>query len=136
KLSWFREILEWQNDASNAEEFEQALCDHLRSKGWRVKKTPRTGDFGADLVCVDPNGRSCVIQAKRWKGNVGVSAVQQAHAAKDYYSVEYAIVATNSNLTESAQDMANKLGVITWERKRIHNMLKYRLTRVAKKRRP
>ena len=60
--------------------------------------------------------KKIVIQAKRWKGNVGISAVQEVVGAKSYYKAKYAMVITNSGFTRSAKDLANVNNVILWNR--------------------
>jgi len=58
------------------EEFENAVAHYLRNVGFeKVKTTPGSGDFGADLI-IEHGGRKIVIQCKRWSATVGVNAVQ------------------------------------------------------------
>ncbi len=52
------------------------LANFFRGRGYNVKLTPRTGDYGVDLH-MTKDGRSTVVQAKCWKGKVGVKAVQE-----------------------------------------------------------
>ncbi len=63
-----------------------------------VKTTPKSGDFGADLV-LSKDGVDTVVQAKRWNMVVGIEAVQQIVAAKQYYGARNAMVITNSEYT-------------------------------------
>ncbi|MFD1674115.1 restriction endonuclease [Alicyclobacillus fodiniaquatilis] len=106
-------------DRMSGEDFEDALEYTLRKKGWRLDTTKKTGDFGADLIGRDPKGRKVVIQAKRWKSNVGVDGVNQVLAAKAYYQADHALVITNHYLTKSAYELSRKTGVEVWSRKRL-----------------
>jgi restriction system protein len=87
------------------EEFEQFLMYHFKNLGYSVKTTPKTGDYGADLILQTENTKT-VVQAKRYKGTVGVAAVQQIVAAKIYYGAQEGIVATNSYFTANAKELA------------------------------
>lgn len=106
-------------DRLSGEDFEDALLYTLKRKGWRVKTTPKTGDYGADLVGHDQHGRSVVIQAKRWSKNVGTDAVNQALAAKAYYQADHAMIITNRYLTRQAFELARKTNIELWTRKKL-----------------
>lgn len=104
-----------QIDYLSGRDFEKYLYYKLRSERYKVKLTPSSHDFGADLV-LKKGTKKIIIQAKRWKDNVGISAVQEIVAAKSYYNAKYAMVITNSCFTRSAKDLANANGVILWNR--------------------
>lgn len=57
-----------------------------------------------------------VVQAKCWKKNVGVKAVQEVVASRAMYGAERAIVVTNSFFTRQARSLAAKNGVELWDR--------------------
>lgn len=86
-------------------EFEEYLLDELVKMGYNVKRTPITGDQGADLIAEKDNKR-IAIQAKRYKGSVGNSAVQEVIAAKPVYDCDECWVITNSCFTKSAEELA------------------------------
>lgn len=66
-------------------EFETYLMKLLKEHGFEdVRTTPATGDQGADLIA-HLNGRTIVIQAKRYRGSVGNRAVQEVAGAVRYY---------------------------------------------------
>lgn len=73
----------------------------LERDGWKVELTPKSGDYGADLV-IRRQGVKVVVQAKRWKKPVGVKAVQEALAARDIYRADEAWVVTNSTYSRAA----------------------------------
>jgi restriction system protein len=60
-----------------------------------------------------------VIQLKRQKNKVGVSAIQQVYTAKKLNRAQEALVITTSDFTEPAKKMAKQLGVELWNRQRL-----------------
>lgn len=46
----------------------------LESQGYNVMVTQATGDFGADLI-LRRKGKKIAVQAKRYRSNIGISAV-------------------------------------------------------------
>ena len=86
-------------------EFENYLARVLESQGYKVLLTKITGDYGGDIVA-HKDGVVTIIQAKRYKGLVGLETVQQAVAAKPYYKATQAIVITNSYFTYQAKELA------------------------------
>jgi len=111
-------------DSMDGKRFEKYLEVLFERLGYRVVRTRYIGDYGADLV-TQKNGVKTVIQAKRYKKNVGIKAIQEAVAAKGYYSCDKAMVVTNSYFTNQAKELAVKNGVELWDRKDLaKNLLK------------
>ncbi len=102
-------------DQMDGRQFEERLAAHFRQQGYKVDLTPYRGDFGADLI-IERGGVRTAIQAKRWKGNVGVGAVQEIVSARGYYGCQWALVVTNSVFTQAAQRLAATNGVTLWDR--------------------
>ena len=95
-------------------EYEEYVAEELRQEGFtEVDTTPKSGDFGADVLARDGERRVCV-QCKRYAPGhaVGVKAVQEIYSAKDYYGCDDAYIYTTSDYTKAAVDMANELGVL------------------------
>jgi hypothetical protein len=88
-------------------EFEAHIARLLRSAGYDVQGTPVTGDQGADLIA-KKDGRTIIIQAKRYQGTVGNKAVQEVISAVAFYGGNEGWVVTNSTFTSSAIDLAQK----------------------------
>lgn len=86
-------------------EFEDYLCFIFQKKGYHVNITPKSNDYGADLI-LRKSSETTVVQAKRYKGKVGVRAIQEVNAAIPYYSASKAIVITNSYFTSNAKSLA------------------------------
>ena len=92
-------------------EFENHLAQLLKSNGFdSVSGTPKTGDQGADLIA-KRNGKTIIIQAKRYEGAVGNKAVQEVVGAINFYNGDEGWVITNSSFTKSARELAKKSGV-------------------------
>ena len=95
-------------DQMSGAEFEEYLAFLFRRRGFTNVTTTRLyGDFGADLVAKKDNIKYA-IQAKRWRGLVGVDAVYQVLGGKDYYGCQGTIVVTNSKFTYQAEQLAQK----------------------------
>lgn len=96
-------------------EFERFLKEMFKTLGYRVKKTPDSGDYGADLY-MEKDGKIYIVQAKRYRDKVSLPAVQEVVAAKSYYKADVCMVVTNSYLTENAKILAKNNNVIVYER--------------------
>lgn len=102
--------------------FEEFLLEHFKHLGYTGYLTPRTENFGADLV-LQKDGINVVAQAKRWKNNVGVDAIQQVLAAMKHYDSNKGIVVTNSSFTNSAYELASSNGIELWNRTKLIEMI-------------
>lgn len=96
--------------------YESFVAQKLIQSGYtNIQFTPTSGDFGADIIAIDKQGRKCCIQCKCFQGSVGVSAVQEVFSATHYYGCSVAIVITNNRFTEAAKKLASKLKVCLFE---------------------
>jgi restriction system protein len=102
-------------DKLSGKEFEQYLEVFFKKLGYQVQRTPYQGDFGADLV-IRRGDEKTVVQAKRYTRSVGVKAVQEAVASKEYYKCDKAMVVTNSYFSRQAQTLAKANRVELWDR--------------------
>lgn len=102
-------------DTMSGEEFELFLCSHFTKLHYYVKHIGKSGDYGADLILRKRNDK-IAVQAKRYKAKVGVAAIQQVIAAKEYYHCNKAIVVTNSFFTKNAKTLAKNCNVELWDR--------------------
>lgn len=105
-------------DAMNGIEFERFLAEHFRKQGYKVTDTPTSNDYGADLV-IAKNGVKTVVQAKRYKGKVSNSAVQEIVGAIAYYKADKAMVVTNAYFTANAKALAEANSVELWDREKL-----------------
>lgn len=109
-------------DGMDGVQFEHYLGHLFRSQGYRAEVTKSAGDFGADLV-ISKDGKRIVVQAKRYKKNVGLKAVQEVQGARAHYKANGAWVVTNSNYTEQAYQLAKSNGVRLIARDELVEML-------------
>ncbi|MGP4064079.1 restriction endonuclease [Oceanobacillus sp. M65] len=105
-------------DTMSGRKFEEYLYALFKGKGYTVKITPASGDYGADLLLTG-KGKKVAVQAKRYKEKVGVRAVQEVVSARSYYSVDECWVVTNSFFTEQAKKLASSNQVRLVDRKEL-----------------
>ncbi|MBT9137216.1 MAG: DNA topoisomerase 1 [Firmicutes bacterium] len=105
-------------DFLSGEDFESFLSLCFREHGYKVQLTPKSHDFGADLI-LSKDGIDTVVQAKRWRQTVGIEAVQQVVAAKQYYGASRAMVITNSRFTAAAFRLGRANHVTLWSREEL-----------------
>lgn len=89
-------------------EFEEYLKTLLFYMGYKVVKTSKSHDYGADLIISDTTGTKIVVQAKRYSKPVGAKAVQEICTSKNHYGASEGWVITNSTFTSAAEDLAKE----------------------------
>lgn len=110
-------------DLMEGYEFEYYCADLLRRAGFlEVEVTRGSGDYGVDILA-ERDGVTYAVQCKRYDGPVGVRAVQEAYAGKDYYDRMVGAVMTNQYFTRSAVEVARKLKILLWDRGYLDSML-------------
>lgn len=110
-------------DKMSGEEFEDFLALLYKKqmidgkpRFLNVRTTPKTCDYGADLLFKTRDGRKVVVQAKRYRNNVPESAVQQLISAREFYKCDVGMVITNSTFTDAAKTLAKSCNVILIDR--------------------
>jgi restriction system protein len=94
------------------EDYEHLCADLLRKAGWDAEVTGQSGDQGVDILARRSDA-VVALQCKLYFGNpVGNKAVQEAHAAAGYSDADYAVVVSNRDFTNAADQLARKLGVL------------------------
>ena len=109
-------------DEMSGEHFEELLMEHFKKLGYIAKMTARTADYGADLV-LEKEDERIVVQAKRWKQNVGIAAVQQVVGAIKHYKASKGMVVSNSYFTSNAEKLARSNNIELWDRDQLVNFL-------------
>ena len=110
-------------DEMEGHEFEFYCADLLRDRGFsEVEVTSGSRDFGVDILA-EKDGVTYAIQCKCYTTPVGVSAVQEVYAGRDYYDCMVGVVLTNQYFTEPAVDMAKKLQILLWDRGDLESMM-------------
>lgn len=113
-------------DKMDGEQFEKYLKAFFEERGYRVELTKQTGDYGADLL-MKRDGKTVVVQAKRYTGHVGIKAIQEIIAAKSFYAADEGLVATNNYFTKPAKELAEKAGIELWDRSSLFNLDKEKI---------
>ncbi|WP_339320624.1 restriction endonuclease [Paenibacillus sp. FSL R10-2734] len=88
-------------------EFEEYLYRLFSALGYKnAYKTPRSRDFGTDLVFTDREGYRNVVQAKRYSYPVGLGAVQEVYGSMRYYRAKKSMVITSNHYTAACEELA------------------------------
>jgi len=104
-------------------EFERYCADLLSQKGFvDVNVTKASGDYGVDILA-EKDGVTYAIQCKRYQDPVGVKAIQEAFAGKEYYDKMVGAVLTNQYFTQPAVEAAKKLKILLWDRGYLESMI-------------
>lgn len=104
-------------------EFEYFCADLLKQKGFvDVEVTKGSGDYGVDILA-EKEGVTYAIQCKRYHAPVGVKAIQEAYAGRDYYDRMVGVVMTNQYFTAPAVEAAGKLKILLWDGGYLESMM-------------
>ena len=96
-------------------EFECFCARLLEKRGFEeVEVTKGSGDYGIDILA-EKDGVTYAIQYKRYTAPVGVKAIQEAYAGRDYYDRMVGAVMTNQYFTSPAVEAAKKLKILLWD---------------------
>ncbi|MCX7089485.1 MAG: restriction endonuclease [Methylococcales bacterium] len=95
--------------------FENLLLDKFVSLGFKAESTPKSGDFGADLIVENNEGTRIIVQCKRFKSKVNLQAVQEVVGAMGHYAGDMGIVITNNSFLNSAVKLAESHDIELWD---------------------
>ena len=110
-------------DLLEGHDFEKYCAELLKRRGFQdVEITKGSGDYGVDILA-EKEGVTYAIQCKRYMAPVGVKAVQEAYAGRDYYDRMVGAVLTNQYFTQPAVEAAKKLKILLWDRGYLESML-------------
>ena len=110
-------------DLMEGHDFEYYCAELLRKRGFQeVEVTRGSGDYGIDILA-EKEGVTYAIQCKCYTSPVGVKAVQEAYAGRDYYGRMVGAVLTNQYFTQPAVEAAEKLRILLWDRGYLESML-------------
>ena len=131
-------IYEWSLDDIDqvvGDVFEQIVCDLYNTMdGWSAEKTPRSNDYGVDVVALSDNKKKGFLIQCKHKENPeqpeGINGVQEVSAAVPYYRNKHGavnfepVLLTNSKLfTNQARRLASENGVKLISRSELAQML-------------
>ena len=103
-------------DEMEGHDFEYYCADILKAHGFiEVEVTKGSGDFGADILA-EKDGVTYAVQCKCYDKPIGVKAVQEVYAGRDYYDRMVGVVMTNQYFTQPAVELAGKLNIMLWDR--------------------
>ncbi|MGN0402411.1 MAG: restriction endonuclease [Acetatifactor sp.] len=118
-----RDILLKDVDLMEGHDFEAYCAELLRQRGFQeVEVTKGSGDYGIDILA-EKEGVTYAIQCKCYAAPVGVEAVQEAYAGRDYYDRMVGAVLTNQYFTQPAVEAAKKLKILLWDRGYLESMM-------------
>ena len=103
-------------DEMEGHDFEYHCADLRKKDGFtNVEVTRGSGDYGVDILA-ERDGISYAFQCKCYDKPIGVKAVQEVYAGRDYYDRMVGVVITNQYYTQPAIDLAAKLKILLWDR--------------------
>ncbi len=109
-------------DEMEGHDFEYYCADLLKAAGFLdVEVTKGSGDFGADILA-ERDGVTYAFQCKCYDKPIGVKAVQEIYAGRDYYGRMVGVVMTNQYFTQPAVELASRLNIMLWDRGYLDNM--------------
>ena len=118
-----KRIRDNQIDQMEGHDFEYFCADLLKERGFLdVQVTKGSGDYGVDILA-EKDGITYGIQCKCYNSPVGVKAVQEAYAGRDYYDCMVGAVMTNQYFTRPAVEAAKKLKILLWDRGYLDSMM-------------
>jgi len=110
-------------DRMDGYQFEEWCAALLEKNGFQeVLVTQKSGDQGVDILAGKDDIRYA-IQCKCYTSDLGNTPVQEVLAGKAYYGCQIGVVMTNRHFTKGAQELAQKTGVLLWDREKIQGML-------------
>lgn len=112
-----------QLDEMEGLDFEYYCAELLKYHGFvDVEVTQGSGDYGIDILA-EKDGVTYAIQCKRYNAPVGIKAIQEAYAGRDYYDRMVGCVLTNQYFTQPAVEAAKKLKILLWDRGYLESMM-------------
>lgn len=110
-------------DEMEGHDFEYFCARLLERRGFiEVEVTKGSGDYGIDILA-EKDGVTYAIQCKCYSAPVGVKAVQEAYAGRDYYDRMVGAVLTNQYFTTPAVEAAKRLKILLWDRGYLERMM-------------
>ena len=102
-------------DDMEGHEFEYFCADLLKDNGFtEVEVTRGSGDYGVDILA-EKDGITYAVQCKCHTDPIGIRAVQEVYAGRDYYDRMVGVVMTNQYFTSAAVHAAEKLKILLWD---------------------
>lgn len=110
-------------DEMEGHDFEYFCAQLLKDNGFSEAEVTRgSGDYGVDILA-EKDGITYAIQCKCYNAPIGVKAVQEVYAGRDYYERMVGAVMTNQYFTSAAVEAAKKLKILLWDRGYVESMM-------------
>ena len=106
-------------DRMSGEEFEVFMEHYFVQKGYKVERTPLSGDYGVDLIIEHELGGKIGVQLKCYSKKVPADAVQEVFAGLQHYKLSSGMVITNSYFQPSAIRLAADNNITLWDRNKL-----------------
>lgn len=110
-------------DRMSGEQFEIFMEDYFRKQGFKVERTPLSGDYGIDLI-IENDFSKIGVQAKCYSNKVTASAVQEVVTGLRHYGLSGGMVVTNNYFQPAAIQLAIDNGITLWNRDKLIEKLK------------
>lgn len=111
-------------DGMDGYKFEHFCAEILKMNGFsNIRITPASRDQGVDILA-NKDGIRYAIQCKNYSNPLGNKSVQEVNAGKIFYDCHVGVVMTNSTFTSSATELAEKTGVLLWNRDKLKDFIK------------
>ena len=96
----------------NSRDYEYLVARHLAADGYDVQVTPATSDWGVDVFATK-DGRKIAVQVKMYGDSrpINREMIMGLFGAAAYFDCDSGIIATNGRLLDTAQRVADKLGI-------------------------
>lgn len=105
-------------DRMSGEQFEIFMEDYFRKQGFKVERTPLSGDYGIDLI-IENDFSKIGVQAKCYSNKVTASAVQEVVTGLRHYGLSGGMVVTNNYFQPAAIQLAKDNGITLWNRDKL-----------------
>lgn len=107
-------------DTMKGEEFEEYVAELLRFQGYKTRMTPRSGDYGVDIVA-SKDGVKTAVQIKRYSKKLDQKPIREAVTgmAVRQYGCTKAMVVTNSTFTKAATFLAEESDCVLVDREKL-----------------
>ncbi|MDE6604700.1 MAG: restriction endonuclease [Clostridia bacterium] len=109
-------------DRMNGEQFEIFMEDFFIKQGFKVTRTPLSGDYGIDLI-IENDFSKIGVQAKCYSNKVTQSAVREVVAGLRHYNLSSGMVVTNNYFQPAAIRLAADNNITLWDRDKLVNKL-------------
>lgn len=110
-------------DRMTGEQFEIFMEAYFRKQGFKVERTPLSGDYGIDLI-IENDFSKIGVQAKCYSNKVTASAVQEVVTGLRHYGLSGGMVVTNNYFQPAAIQLAKDNGITLWNRDKLIEKLK------------